>query len=193
MSMNKINSNIQGKIILCKYIMFRRLSNSDIFESRASHQIWKSSGMYEPLNQIWSEGHRTSPLAIYLQFVIRGLIAVSRGLSPLKIPKVTALSHIAMEMAKPNPTRKICPIRPDPNPTRPNIFRKSNWSEPDPTRPDPRRSETRDNPRLECPKSDPTRTRTTRNLTRSKPERPETRDDPRSHNPILNPIWTQMT
>jgi hypothetical protein len=68
-----------------------------------------------------------------------------------------------IEVAKSYPTRKTRPTRPDLNPIRSGFFKKSNWPEPDPRRP-----KTRDNPRLKCPKPDPTW---------SEPERPDTRDD----------------
>jgi hypothetical protein len=44
------------------------------------------------------------------------------------------ISKLDIEVAEPDPTRQTRPTRPDPNPTRLDFLRKSNW--PDPTRPD---------------------------------------------------------
>jgi hypothetical protein len=107
--------------------------------------------------------------------------------------------NVINKVAKPDPTRKTRPIRPDPNPIRANFFRKSNWPELDPTWSetiwDPRQSkigvpEIRPDSNPNHPKSEMIRDQTTRNPTRSEPERPEIRDDPRSHNSRPDPIRT---
>jgi hypothetical protein len=51
-----------------------------------------------------------------------------------------------LEAAEPDPTRKTCPNRPDPNPTRPDFLKKSNLSDLTRTRPDPTRDQMTLNP-----------------------------------------------
>jgi hypothetical protein len=100
---------------------------------------------------------------------------------------------------KSDPTRKTCPIRPDPNLTWSDFFKKSNWPEFDPRWP-----ETRDKSRSECPKPDLTRTRTTRNSRWPEirwletwpdpnPRQLETQDDPRSEDLKPDPTQTRTT